>query len=143
MAACEQQSASSQSLRFTLSLRMNSSFITSRHGSKLIDTLIMFLIFFVEKASFEKNQQTTTKSWKIAQHAKSLLKHSWHLCKTKINRVSRLENYFSYFSTKTYVVGTQKNCLTETSYEHPKQILRMRSKKKLLILRSIFLLTLT
>ena len=24
------------------------------------------------------------------------------------------ENYFSYFSTKTYVVGTRKNCLDET-----------------------------
>ena len=24
------------------------------------------------------------------------------------------QNYFSYFSTKTYVVGTQKNCLNET-----------------------------
>ena len=24
------------------------------------------------------------------------------------------EKYFSYFSTKTYVVGTQKNCLNET-----------------------------
>ena len=25
-----------------------------------------------------------------------------------------IKNYFSYFSTKTYVVGTQKNRLTET-----------------------------
>ena len=25
-----------------------------------------------------------------------------------------MKNYFSYFSTKTYVVGTQKNCLNET-----------------------------
>ena len=25
-----------------------------------------------------------------------------------------MENYFSYFSTKAYVVGTQKNCLNET-----------------------------
>ena len=24
-----------------------------------------------------------------------------------------IENYFSYFSTKTYVVGAQKNCLNE------------------------------
>ena len=24
------------------------------------------------------------------------------------------KNYFSYFSTMTYVVGTQKNCLNET-----------------------------
>ena len=34
------------------------------------------------------------------------------------NQASRiecvLENYFSYFSIKTYVVGTQKNCLNET-----------------------------
>ena len=26
----------------------------------------------------------------------------------------RSRNYFSYFSSKTYVVGTQKNCLNET-----------------------------
>ena len=25
----------------------------------------------------------------------------------------RFENYFSDFSTKTYVVGTEKNCLVE------------------------------
>ena len=25
-----------------------------------------------------------------------------------------IQNYFSYFSTKTYVVSTQKNCLNET-----------------------------
>ena len=25
-----------------------------------------------------------------------------------------IKNYFSHFSTKTYVVGTQKNCLIET-----------------------------
>ena len=31
------------------------------------------------------------------------------------------ENEFSYFSTKTYVVGTQKGCLNETALEHPKK----------------------
>ena len=33
-----------------------------------------------------------------------------------VNTVFRslTENYFSYFSTKTYVVGTQKNRLNET-----------------------------
>ena len=29
-------------------------------------------------------------------------------------QVAIFENYFSYFSTKTYVVGTQKNRLNET-----------------------------
>ena len=29
-------------------------------------------------------------------------------------RVCILKSIFSYFSTKTYVVGTQRNCLSET-----------------------------
>ena len=33
------------------------------------------------------------------------------------------KNLFSYLSTKTYVVGTQKNCLNETFFfEYPKHI---------------------
>ena len=35
------------------------------------------------------------------------------------------ENYFSYFSTKTYVVGTQKNRLDE----HPKYMFKLMDKK--------------
>ena len=40
-------------------------------GSKLFDTVIVFLIEFSEKVDFENNQQTTKKSKKITQHAKS------------------------------------------------------------------------
>ena len=44
----------------------------------------------------------------------------------KAPRLERVtENYFSYFSTKTYVVGTQKNC----SFEHPKHIFKRMDKK--------------
>ena len=32
----------------------------------------MFLKEFFEKVNFEKSQQTTTKEWKIIQHAKSV-----------------------------------------------------------------------
>ena len=48
-------------------------------------------------------------------------------------------NFFSYFSTKAYVVGTQKNRLDETSqtqknhlisFEHPKHMFWLRNKKK-------------
>ena len=35
-----------------------------------------------------------------------------------------------YFSTKTYIVGTQKNRLNKTVFfEHPKQMLKMMGKK--------------
>ena len=36
------------------------------------------------------------------------------------------ENYFSYFSTKTNIVGTQKYRLDE----HPKHMLKLMDKKK-------------
>ena len=36
----------------------------------------------------------------------------WHMQAPRSESVP--ENYFSYFSTKTYVVGTQKNRLHET-----------------------------
>ena len=29
---------------------------------------------------------------------------------------------FSYFSFKIYVVGTQKNCLNESLFQHPKHM---------------------
>ena len=38
-------------------------------------------------------------------------------------------NFFSYFSIKTYVVGTQKNCLNETS--------RVLNKKKTFLNQNI------
>ena len=34
----------------------------------------------------------------------------------------KIENYFSYFSTKTYVVGTQKNRLNETVHLNTQNI---------------------
>ena len=39
--------------------------------------------------------------------------------------------YFSYFSTKTYVVGTHKKCLQGTSYEYPQHIFLWRNKKNI------------
>ena len=54
--------------------------------------------------------------------------------------------YFSYFSTKTYVVGTQKNRLNETVlFEHPKHMIKLSGKKIFTILRSkiLFMYTCT
>ena len=42
----------------------------------------------------------------------------------------RLENCFLHFSSKTYVVGTQKNHLNETFFEHPKDMFIKMSKKE-------------
>ena len=46
------------------------------------------------------------------------LDQHFHLFPIGLHNLSDLqcaiENYFSHFSTKTYVVGTQKNCLIET-----------------------------
>ena len=48
--------------------------------------------------------------------------------------------YFYYFSTKTYVVGTQKNRLNETVlFEHPKHMFKQMDKKIITILRWNFL----
>ena len=49
-----------------------------------------------------------------------------------------IEIYFSYFSTETYVVGTQKNHLI--SFEHPKQMLKLMDKKVFTILCLIYFL---
>ena len=48
------------------------------------------------------------------------------------------ENYFSYFSIKTYVVGTQKN--RDGSFVHPKHVFKLMGKEIMTILRSSFLL---
>ena len=52
-----------------------------------------------------------------------------------------IENYFSYFSTKTYIVGTQKNRLNEkVPHEHPKHMFILMDKKIIAIfLLKIFL----
>ena len=42
----------------------------------------------------------------------------------------------SYFSTKTYVVGTQNNRLNETFFERPKHLLKTDGKKIFTILHS-------
>ena len=47
------------------------------------------------------------------------------------------ENYRFYFSTKTYVVDTQKN----RSFEHPKYRFKLLGKKIIAISRSKLLLT--
>ena len=48
-----------------------------------------------------------------------------------------MKNEFSYFSSKTYVEGTQKNRLNETVlFEHPKHMLKLMSKKIITFLRS-------
>ena len=48
--------------------------------------------------------------------------------------------FFSYFSTKTYGVGTRKNHLNEIVFsEHPKQMLKLMGKKKFPILHLKFL----
>ena len=46
-----------------------------------------------------------------------------------------------YFSTKTYDVGSQKNCLNEGSFEHPKQMLKLIGKKIFTILHTKILFT--
>ena len=51
-------------------------------------------------------------------------------------------SYFFYFSTKTYVLGTQKNRLNETVLlEHPKYMFKVIGKKIITILRSKLRLT--
>ena len=42
------------------------------------------------------------------------------------------KTYFYHFSTKTYVLGTQKTGLSETvrSFENPKHMLELTDKKK-------------
>ena len=47
------------------------------------------------------------------------------------------EKLFSYFSSKTYVVGTQKNRLTaqDGSFEHPKHMFKLIDKKIIASLR--------
>ena len=46
------------------------------------------------------------------------------------------ENYFSYFSTKTYVVGTQKTRLNETVLLSTKNMFKVMGKKIMTILCS-------
>ena len=47
----------------------------------------------------------------------------------------RVKDEFSYFSPKTYVLGTQKKLLDETNlFEHPKHILKLIDKKIITIL---------
>ena len=46
-----------------------------------------------------------------------------------------LEKYFSYFSTKTYVVDTQKDRLNETVlFDYPKHMFKWMSKKIIIML---------
>ena len=63
-------------------------------------------------------------------------------CRTQANKLlrhihkSKLVNK-NNFSTKSYVVGTHKNCLNESSFEHPKHtMLKLMGKKIFTILSS-------
>ena len=63
-----------------------------------------------------------------------VMKFLRHWCGNGQTQVFSLEcipkNYYYYFSTKTYVVGTQKNRHNETvSFEHPKHMLNLMGKK--------------
>ena len=58
----------------------------------------------------------------------SLLKYMLRILKSTINIQCVNEIYFSYFSTKTYFVGTQKNCLNEAVLLSP-----LRYKVKLIL----------
>ena len=52
---------------------------------------------------------------------------------------SAYQQFFSYFSTKIYILGTQKNRLNETgdgSFQHPRHILKLKGKKIFTISRS-------
>ena len=53
------------------------------------------------------------------------------------------ENYFSYFSTKQYVVGTQKNPLNETVLLSTQNMFGLLGKKIIAFLGSSFLLNWT
>ena len=55
-------------------------------GFKLFDTLLVVLKECFEKVNFENSQQTTTKAWKITQHAKSS-KHGWKFSGLILNSV--------------------------------------------------------
>ena len=48
------------------------------------------------------------------------------------------QNNFFYFSTKTYVVGTQKTSQWDGSFEYPKQMLKVMDKKAFTILHQFF-----
>ena len=51
-------------------------------------------------------------------------------CRSPDNSVGDRIDAFSYFPTKTYVVGTQKNRLNETgSSEQPKHMFKLIDKK--------------
>ena len=47
-----------------------------------------------------------------------------------------IENYFSYFSTKTYVVGAKKNRLNEMVLWSTQNMFKLTDKKIITILRS-------
>ena len=53
-----------------------------------------------------------------------------------LDKSVQLKNFFFYFSTKTYVVGTQKNRLNETVLlSTPRKMLKLMDNKIFTILR--------
>ena len=51
-----------------------------------------------------------------------------------------MENHFSYFSTKTYVVVTKKYHLIDRFIEHPKHMFKLIGKKNTILLKNFFLI---
>ena len=70
-----------------------------------------------------------------------VFRYKWNIQRTEIayqasRKECEFENYFYYFSTKTYIVGTQNDHLIppqrDGSFEHPKQMFKMLDKKIIL-----------
>ena len=65
------------------------------------------------------NTGTAQGYMKMSQHAYKMFTWAYTDFRSPDKSAYLSENCFSYFSTKTYVVGTQKNRLDETVFEHP------------------------
>ena len=66
------------------------------------------------KQALVRSVKLFTGGLKLVSYSAYILS-AYHLCSKQASRYEWvLENYFLYFSSKTYVVGTQKNCLNET-----------------------------
>ena len=71
-------------------------------------------------------------------------KNVYNIHKQASSKESVMKNYFSYFSAKTYVVGTQKNRLNETVLLRTQNtvMFRLMGKKIIIILiKKILILT--
>ena len=104
----------------------------------LLPTDILKMNFF--KNSFRNIIDQTVKRW-FRSKSGPLFCKSRSGSKLFVKVISSVyQKIFSYFSTKTYVVGTQKNCLNETVLlsDQNIQMLKLMGKKIFTILRSKF-----